>query len=540
MSVSPKTRRRGSHTSARREEAQETTPLLSSGPLSSSSSSSSANNVVATSASHGTGPAPPPPSSPPSSSSSSSSDKPLPGRQIFLLCYARTMEPIAFFSIFPYIAAMVQRNGHLPPSDVGFYSGLIESLFSLTQMGVLIVWGRLADRLGRKRVLVWSLAGMAVGPALFGLATTLPQMILFRCLAGVFSGSALIIRTMMFDHCTPRTQARAFSWFAFAGNVGILLGPIIGGALADPVAQYPGLFGGWAFLKRYPYAAPGFAVSAIAVTGVLTSVLFLEETLDYKDAQKTRHQASGGGGDNNNNNNKAERLTIWQLLRTRGIPTVLLVNGSVMIMAFAFTALLPVVLFTPVAIGGLGLSPPQISTYMAVQGLSQAVWLVGVFPRLHRRLGNKKLLTACAVAYPFFFLAYIVLNELLRVDTPPPAAAARAWWAWAVVGPLAAVVGPGVSMAFTGVQLALNDASPDPHVMGTLNGIALTLASALRSFVPGLTTALYAVGVREQILRGHLAWVVLIPVSMLMLIVIPMLPNDKQPASPANPDDEAG
>jgi hypothetical protein len=75
--------------------------------------------------------------------------------------------------------------------------------------------------------------------------------------------------------------------------------------------------------------------------------------------------------------------------------------------------------------------------------------------------------------------------------------------------------------------------------MGTLNGIALTLASALRSFVPGLTTALYAVGVRQQILRGHLAWVVLIPVSMLMLIVIPMLPNDKQPVSPANPNDEA-
>ncbi|KAM3498437.1 hypothetical protein MY10362_008242 [Beauveria mimosiformis] len=523
MTVSPKTRRRGSHTSARRE-AEETTRLLAGGPL------SSANVVVATSASHGSGPAPPPPSLPPSlPPPDDDDDKPLPGRQIFLLCYARTMEPIAFFSIFPYIAAMVQHNGHLPPSDVGFYSGLIESLFSLTQMAVLIVWGRLADRLGRKRVLVWSLAGMAVGPALFGLARTLAQMIALRCLAGVFSGSALIIRTMIFDHCTPRTQAAAFSWFAFAGNVGIFLGPIIGGGLADPAAQYPALFGGWPFLERYPYAAPGFAVSAIAVTGVVTSVLFLDETLDYKDAHnKTRHQAAAGGGDN-----KAQRLTIWQLLRTRGIPTVLLVNGSVMIMAFAFTALLPVVLFTPVAIGGLGLSPFQISTYMAVQGLSQAVWLVAVFPRLHRRLGNKKLLTACAVTYPFFFLTYIVLNELLRVDTP----AARAW-AW-VVGPLAAVVGPGVSMAFTGVQLALNDASPDPHVMGTLNGIALTLASALRSFVPGLTTALYAVGVREQILRGHLAWVVLIPVSMLMLIVIPMLPNDKQPVSHANPNDEA-
>ncbi|KAM3515323.1 hypothetical protein MY11210_001064 [Beauveria gryllotalpidicola] len=511
MSVSPKTRSRDSHAAAR-EEAQETTPLLAGGPLSA--------HVVATEESHGSGGPPPLPPD----------DKPLPARQIFLLCYARIMEPIAFFSIFPYIAAMVQRNGHLAASDVGFYSGLIESLFSLTQTAVLIVWGRLADRVGRKRVLVWSMAGMAVGPALFGLAATLPQMVAFRCLAGVFSGSALIIRTMVFDHCTPRTQARAFSWFAFAGNVGIFLGPVVGGALADPAAQYPALFGGCAFFERYPYAAPGFAVSAIALTAVVTSVLFLEETL-HEDAHKTRRHVGGGGG-GGGGGDKAERLTVWQLLRTRGIPTVLLVNGSVMIMAFAFTALLPVVLFTPVAIGGLGLQPFQISTYMAVQGLSQAAWLVGVFPALHRRLGNKKLLMACAVAYPFFFLTYIVLNELLRVGTP----AARAW-AWAV-GPLAAVVGPGVSMAFTGVQLALNDASPDPHVMGTLNGIALTLASALRSFVPGLTTALYAVGVREQILRGHLTWVVLIPMSMLMLIVIPMLPNDNQPVSPANPNDE--
>ncbi|KAM3562572.1 hypothetical protein ARSEF4850_002708 [Beauveria asiatica] len=534
MSVSPKTRRRGSHTSARCE-AEETTPLLAGGPL------SSANVVAATSASsHGSGPAPPlPPSPAAAAAAADDDDKPLPKRQIFLLCYARTMEPIAFFSIFPYIAAMVQRNGRLPPSDVGFYSGLIESLFSLAQMAVLIVWGRLADRLGRKRVLVWSLAGMAAGPLLFGLATTLPRMMAARCLAGVFSGSALIIRTMLSDHCAaPRAQARAFSWFAFAGNVGIFLGPAIGGALADPAAQYPALFGrGWPFLERYPYAAPGFAVSALAATGVVTSVLFLDETLQYNDAHnsnnKTRGQADGGGGGGGGGGDKAERLTIWQLLRTRGIPTVLLVNGSVMVMAFAFTALLPVVLFTPVALGGLGLSPFQISAYMAVQGLSQAVWLVGVFPRLHRRLGNKRLLTACAAAYPFFFLTYVALCELLRVGTP----AARAW-AW-VVGPLAAVVGPGVSMAFTGVQLALNDAAPDPHVMGTLNGIALTLASALRSFVPGLTTALYAVGVREQILRGHLAWVVLIPVSMLMLIVIPRLPNDKQPVSHANLNDEA-
>ncbi|OAA72314.1 Major facilitator superfamily transporter [Cordyceps fumosorosea ARSEF 2679] len=436
-------------------------------------------------------------------------EKPLPALQIALLCYARIMEPIAFFAIVPYIAAMVSRAGRLPASDVGFYSGLIESLFSAVQVCVLIAWGRLADRLGRRPVLLASLAGMAVGPALFGLATSIPQMILFRCVAGVFSGSTLIIRTMIADHCAGGGHGpRAFSWFAFAGNVGILIGPIIGGLLADPAEQYPGWFGGSTFLRRFPYAAPGFAVSAIAVTGVVACFFFLEETLD----KTTAHATTGP------QKSLAGRITIWRLLKTSGVPTVLLVNGSVMIMAFAFTALLPVVLYTPIAIGGLGLSAFQISMYMALQGLSQAAWLLLAFPPLHRRLGNRRLLLACAVAYPFFFLSYIILNELLR--------ARATGWAWGV-GPLAAAVGPGVSMAFTGVQLALNDASPDPRVMGTLNGIALTVASALRSFVPALTTVLYAVGVREQVLRGHLAWAVLIPVSALMLVAIPKLPDDR-------------
>ncbi|KAL1302203.1 hypothetical protein AAFC00_002631 [Neodothiora populina] len=55
-------------------------------------------------------------------------DKPLPKRQIFLLCYCRAVEPLAFFSIFPFINQMIQSIG-VREEDVGFYSGLIGSLF---------------------------------------------------------------------------------------------------------------------------------------------------------------------------------------------------------------------------------------------------------------------------------------------------------------------------------------------------------------------------------------------------------------------------
>ena len=95
-------------------------------------------------------------------------------------------------------------------------------------MLLMISWGHAADRLGRKPVLVFSLAGVSVATALFGLSKTIWQMILFRCLAGIFAGSIVTIRTMISENSTHQTQARAFSFFAFTGNLGIFIGPLIG------------------------------------------------------------------------------------------------------------------------------------------------------------------------------------------------------------------------------------------------------------------------------------------------------------------------
>jgi hypothetical protein len=51
-------------------------------------------------------------------------DKPLPKDQILLLCFARVVEPIAFFCIFPFINQMIRDTG-VAEENVGFYSGLI-------------------------------------------------------------------------------------------------------------------------------------------------------------------------------------------------------------------------------------------------------------------------------------------------------------------------------------------------------------------------------------------------------------------------------
>jgi hypothetical protein len=57
-------------------------------------------------------------------SDSNDSEK-LPMVQIMLLCFARIAEPIAFFSIFPFIGQMIEDAAGVAESEVGFYSGLI-------------------------------------------------------------------------------------------------------------------------------------------------------------------------------------------------------------------------------------------------------------------------------------------------------------------------------------------------------------------------------------------------------------------------------
>lgn len=453
--------------------------------------------------------------------------KALPKMQVFLLCFAKAMEPIAFFAIFPFIAEMVRRNGNLPKSDVGFYSGLIESLFSATQMVVLYFWGYLADTVGRKPVLLWTLTGMTVATFFFTVATSIWQMILFRCIAGVFSGSGLVIRTMLSDHTTAETQAVAFSWFAFANNIGIFLGPLIGGVLADPVEQFPGLFGGIRLLEDYPYILAGVAITLVNAVSIVLCVLYLDETLEPEaevDASSSSSSSAPAAA------RQHHRLSTRELIKAPGVGIVIWVYTHVMFLGFAFTAVLPVLLYTPVELGGVAFSAFRISMWMAVQGACQATWLIVAFPYLQRRYGTKRSLVFCAAAYPFFFMGYIAMNLLLRVGTEP---AVASFWVLAFV---VAIVGPGVSMAFTAVQLALNDVSPNPHVMGTLNALAMTAASAIRSFVPGVSTVIFAIGVHNQIFLGHLIWVVLIPVAMALSIFVRWLPEDRKLSKRA--DDE--
>lgn len=89
---------------------------------------------------------------------------------------------------------------------------------------------------------------------------------------------------MLSENSTPKTQARAFSLFAFAGNLGLFLGPILGGTLADPAKQYPRLFGEVKFFKAFPFALPTFVTGSLGFIATIVCAIFIKEVCIPCDA----------------------------------------------------------------------------------------------------------------------------------------------------------------------------------------------------------------------------------------------------------------
>lgn len=186
-----------------------------------------------------------------------------------------------------------------------------------------------------------------------------------------------------------------------------------------------------------------------------------------------------------------------------------------MLLGMAYTAIAPVFWFTSVPLGGYGFSPLQISLIVGAAGLAQAIWTLLVFPPAQHRWGTTGVMRFCGFVWISIFVIAPLCNTLLRKE----------WvaWFWAIL-PVATIWGAAAAMSFTCVQLALNDISPSPDVLGTLNAVALAMTSGTRAIAPALFASLFATGVRNHILGGYLIWVILGVMAVGVTVGVRFLP----------------
>lgn len=150
------------------------------------------------------------------------------GRRALTTVFLITLlDLIGFGMILPLLPFYAQEL-HVTP----FQIGLLFSSYSLAQLFFAPLVGRLSDRIGRRPVLLGSIAGGVAAYLLFAWASSYAVMLLARGLSGAAANYA-VAQAYMADISTRENRARAMGLVGAAFGLGFVLGPALGGILAE-------------------------------------------------------------------------------------------------------------------------------------------------------------------------------------------------------------------------------------------------------------------------------------------------------------------
>lgn len=202
-------------------------------------------------------------------------------QQLVVIVLTRLSEPLVQTSLQSYMFYQLKSfDPSLPDSVIAGQAGVLHASFTAAQLFTAMLWGRLADssRVGRKKVIMIGLLGTMMSCLGFGFSTSFWQALAFRSMGGITNGNVGVLRTMVSELVPEKKyQQRAFVLLPMTFNIGVIIGPIMGGLLADPANSYPNVFGKVAFFHRLPYVLPNLVSAFFLLCAVTAAFLFLEE-----------------------------------------------------------------------------------------------------------------------------------------------------------------------------------------------------------------------------------------------------------------------
>ncbi len=288
---------------------------------------------------------------------------------------------IGFGIIIPLLPFYAERLG---ASEVEI--GFLFASFSIAQLLASPFLGALADRFGRRPMLVMSLLGTTAGFVLLAVANSLWLLFLSRIIDGLSGGNVTIARAYVADVLEEHERAKGYGMLGAAFGIGFIAGPLLGGLLVP-----------------LDLSAPAWAAAALAFIAMVATAGWLPETVQ-------RHR-------------EMRQATVWQQLKELGrFPGM----RAFLVADFLMWAAVSVyqTTFALFVFRRFGLSADQVSYAIAFLGvvgvLTQGGLVRVVVPRLgeHRSLWIGLLLmgTGLAVATvmpsPLLFLAVLVPSSI--------------------------------------------------------------------------------------------------------------------------------
>jgi MFS transporter, DHA1 family, tetracycline resistance protein len=176
--------------------------------------------------------------------------------------------PVSFEGVLPQnMATFIKDAIH---NRTVIYAFLIAS-FPLAQFFGAPYLGALADKIGRKKVLIISLIGTLIGYVIFAMGVHYKIVwMLFagRIIDGFTGGNIAVVFSSIADISTPQTKTKNFGLIGAAFGLGFIIGPYIGGKLADP-----------SIISWFSFETPYWVSADLCAINILMVIFLFYETL---------------------------------------------------------------------------------------------------------------------------------------------------------------------------------------------------------------------------------------------------------------------
>lgn len=489
--------------------------------------------------------------------------------QLFILAICRLSEPLSNTCLLPYLYYLIrslQPTNDTSPASISRQAGLLVALFALAQFFTSVPWASFANKWGRKPTIVIGLVLSIISNIGFGFSTTIPAVMFWRILAGLGNGNIGVMRTMTAEIVKERKyQSRAFLLLPLVFNSGVVIGLFLGGCLANPIVNWPSLFGptgvwnfshspeGVQWMKAYPFALPTLFNAWALTCSLCLAVFGLRETMPGSEDKMdmglvightisrcitrvflkrssegyTAVQGEDEGGIEDSEAHpqvKEARQVIVTPTRpklsitsreiwTREVMVTIISFALLPLHNSAFMQIFPVFLSTPPAethpssafafSGGLGMASPTIGIFLSAFGIFGILIQLCIYPTLQAWLGTLRSYRVALTIFPF---AYILAPYICLIPHNYPTLQYFS---------IALILFLQVTARTFGIPssvILLTNSAPTPLALGAVHGVGNMLSSLSRTVGPMLGGVIFGWGLDSGVV-GTVWWSYLLLIS---------------------------
>lgn len=279
-------------------------------------------------------------------------------------------------------------------TDIVLFGGALASLYSLLQFVCSPFWGMISDRVGRKPVLIFSIAGSVLSYLIWIFSGSFTLLIVSRLISGMMSGNISTATAVIGDITSKNDRAKGMAIVGIAFGIGFILGPALGGLFSkfDLTLDHPA----WSGYGINPFSVPAFVAFSLSLFNLISVVRNFKESLPPEKRGISENYRS------------ANLFTLFKPLPYRGIN---LTNFANFLYTLAFAGMEFTLTF--LAVERFAYSSIENAYMFVFIGLIIALVQGGIVRRHAHQFGEKKMTIAgLIILIPGLILISIAFNAV--------------------------------------------------------------------------------------------------------------------------------